>query len=126
MDTTKEEMLSIFWETTDRLLAKSGRLLSDLAGETGIKYQTMLGWRANKRLPDLYSAVLIADALDVPVEMLCLPNGLGKAAERSTSGFLKKVLSEDDPENARRADEASAQFLESMNEIASAFLNGKL
>ena len=72
---TKAEALAdmrkdAFWYRVDTLLANQGKTLKDLSEATELKYSTILSWRINKRLPDLSSAIDIAQFLGVLVESL--------------------------------------------------------
>lgn len=67
----KDALQEVFWYRVNDMIAKRQKTLQDVAEATGIKYSTILGWRTNKRLPDLRSALLIANFLEVNVEFLC-------------------------------------------------------
>ena len=99
-----------FWSSVDGLLSRTGRNLKDLAESTGLKYQTVIGWRTYKRLPNLRSALSIADFLGVSVEVLCgraaMPVDVRRAFNdmlESSDGALRRNLSD-----AGRLDEARA------------------
>ena len=73
MDTgNRDTMYTRFWTAFDVAVAVKRVTVRELSRETGIKYQTIAGWRQHKRLPDLYSAVLIADYLSIPLEVMCM------------------------------------------------------
>ena len=68
---SKEDMYTHFWIVFDGITAMKQISIRKLSEETGINYQTIAGWKQNKRLPDLYSAILIADYLSCPLEVMC-------------------------------------------------------
>lgn len=97
----KDELQDVFWYRVDDLLSKKGKTLQEMAEATEIKYNTLLGWRANKRLPDLRSAVLIANFFDVNVEYLCGNRSKKTEIEKdfneiieSSSDTFRKMLKE--------------------------------
>ena len=70
MEKDLEILQSRFWYRVDDLLIKKGKTLQELSESAGIKYPTILSWRARKRLPDLISALCIAEFFGVSVEHL--------------------------------------------------------
>ena len=129
MKTTKDEVLTRFWSTLDTLLMKEGRTLLDMAEATGIKYQTLIGWRTNKRLPDLYSALLIADFMAIPLEALCLADGLGKVAKESTAGIIRRVApapaTEEREDRIEEAMASSEELCASLNAVLAEYLGNR-
>ena len=70
MEDDLEALQSRFWYRVDDLLTKKGKTLQEMAEATNIKYPTILSWRARKRLPDLMSALNIAEFFGVTIEYL--------------------------------------------------------
>ena len=66
----EEARKGAFWVRVDSLLTDKSKTLKDIAEATEIRYQTIISWRANNRLPDLSSALDIAKFLGVLVETL--------------------------------------------------------
>lgn len=84
----KESRIDTFWYRLDRVLMLRKMTLKELSKETGIKYQTIAGWRMHKRLPDLSSALDIASALDVSVEYLTEIGYLQQNLKQKVNEFM--------------------------------------
>ena len=72
-DERREYRTKLFWKRIDRILADKGITLKDVAEQAGLKYSTVISWRANGRLPDLSSALDIAEVLGVFLENIASP-----------------------------------------------------
>ncbi len=108
----KERRLQLFWDNVDILLAKKNCTLRDVAEKTGLKYQTILGWRTNNRLPDLSAAIDMAKCLGVLVENLTEPGEYGGISVqdlvKDAAAFVPQALQTDD------------KFLDTLNRVKEA------
>ena len=95
-----DELQERFWYRVEMLLSRKGKNLQIMAEETGIKYPTILSWRARKRLPDLASALAIARYLGVTVEYLVEI----RHKETDLSRDLEEALADADPEVVKLLD----------------------
>ena len=91
----KENTCVFFWQNVDRCLRQRDELLQNLAESTGIKYQTITSWRTNNRLPDLYSALLIASYLDVTVEYLAIPRSTNTVINNAFNALFMDAVTGD-------------------------------
>ena len=117
MKETKEEMYERFWNVVEKLLSRKGLSFTDVTKATDIKYNTLIGWRNNKRLPDLYSALAISEFLDVPIESLCLPDRFGRTTIQPATKLLSSFIEEQDEEAKKLALDA----LNESNSLAEKF-----
>lgn len=81
-----------FWKRVKEL-SKSQKLTQEkLCKSCGISLATFSSWIHNERLPDLMSAILIADTLNTSVEFLATGMEQDKSAEELKR--IKSALSE--------------------------------
>ena len=85
---SKDTRIDTFWYRFDRLLMIRKMTLRELCDKTGIKYQTLAGWRMHRRLPDLSSALDIAKALNVSVEYLSEIGYLNQSLKQKVNEFM--------------------------------------
>ena len=71
-------------------LEYKGLTQKELAELTGISINTIRGWVSKDLVPDVFSAVKVAKALDVPVEYLAN----GTAPDHPRKARIKELLNE--------------------------------
>ena len=85
----KTPKLDPFWERTKKLLRAHKITQKKFSAYIGIKYATLKSWLYFSRLPDVYTACDIADALGVSVNFLVRGDDT-KAVENREHRILKR------------------------------------
>lgn len=89
MKKDEETLQAYFWKNVDTMLFLQSKTLLLMSEALGIKYPTIMSWRARKRLPDLISASSIAGYLDTTTEALLSesPSDKSNITERLSKAF---------------------------------------
>ena len=89
MKKDEETLQAYFWKNVDTMLFLQSKTLLLMSEALGIKYPTIMSWRARKRLPDLISASSIAGYLGTTTEALLSesPSDKSNITERLSKAF---------------------------------------
>lgn len=89
MKKDEETLQAYFWKNVDTMLFLQSKTLLLMSEALGIKYPTLMSWRARKRLPDLISASSIAGYLGTTTEALLSesPSDKSNITERLSKAF---------------------------------------
>lgn len=106
----EKELQETYWYRIDDILKKKSRTLQDLAEETGIKYPTILSWRSRKKLPDLASALAIAQYFGVSIEYFLEPWEKGLDLKRE----LQQIIDSGSPDFIKYMESLSEELNKTM------------
>lgn len=89
-----EDFTNQFWRRFDVVLDERNLQIKDLCQNSGIPYKTLTGWRSKHRLPDLETAVYIAQALSCSLDSLM---GVKESREPSVQDRVYEYMEQNFP-----------------------------
>ena len=91
-----------FWERVKKLVRAHKISQEKFAAYLGINFSTFKSWLHFDRIPDVFTACDIADALGVPVEYLVRETKAAAIEHRRKLTFARKIAAADIKKMARR------------------------